>query len=313
LARWQAEWVALELQRLGVATELAPIESLGDRLPVAPLSALGGVGVFTKQLQLALLAGEVDLAVHSLKDLPTQSVPGLALAAIPRRGPAADVVVTPRPDGWAALPAGAIVGTGSLRRRAQLWHVRSDLRMADVRGNVQTRLEKLERGQYDALVLAEAGLRRLGLDHWITEALPANVMLPAVGQGALAIETRADDAEALSLLAPLEHVPSRQAVDAERAVLASLQAGCLAPVAAHAVVSEALELELTAVVLSGDGAQRLAVRQLGDAADAASLGQLAAERLIAEGASELIQAARDWIDPRAIADDTPPAAVPDEA
>lgn len=291
MARWQADWVAARLAERGVDVEMVLLSTRGDREQGGPIGAMGGQGVFTKELQRALVAGEIDLAVHSLKDLPTDRVEGLSLAAVPQRGPAGDVLVSRKAPTWEALPQGAVVGTGSLRRRTQLWHVRPDLQMHDVRGNVDTRLRKLAAGQYDALILAEAGLERLGLAGEVTEVLPKTLMLPAVGQGALGLETRSDDAHARSALASLDHRETRAAVSAERALLATLRGGCLAPVGAWGRVADGL-LHLSAVVLSQDGAQRLTAEVAGELAAAAELGQSAAAELLSRGAAELIAGAR---------------------
>ncbi|HEY5313614.1 MAG TPA: hydroxymethylbilane synthase [Pirellulales bacterium] len=299
LARWQADWVAAGLRARGHTVELVPISTRGDRQQVGPIGQIaGGDGVFTKELQRALLAGEIDLAVHSLKDLPTEPVAGLALAAVPPRAPNGDVLVSPQ-HSVDELPQGAIVGTGSLRRRAQLLHRRADLQMVGVRGNVETRLAKLERGEYAALVLAEAGLLRLGLERHISQRLPKTLMLPAVGQGALGIEARADDEPTRAVLAQLDDPDTRAAVTAERAMLARLSGGCLAPVGAWGRW-EAGRLALAGVVLSVDGAQRLAAELVTDAAHAggsrsstaAELGRQVADALLAQGAAELIDEAR---------------------
>ena len=188
LARWQAEWIARQLGERGVEVELVPISTTGDQQH-GTIESIGGQGIFTKEIQRALLEGRIDLAVHSLKDLPTDVVPGLCVTAVPERAAVGDVLVCRK---WASLdelPQRATLGTGSLRRRAQLLHVRPDLQIRDIRGNVDTRLRKLDQGEYDAIVLAEAGLRRLGLADRITQVLPLTLLLPAVGQGALAVET----------------------------------------------------------------------------------------------------------------------------
>jgi hydroxymethylbilane synthase len=290
LAQWQANWVAARLQELGVEVELVPVATHGDQL-ATPIGAAAGTGIFTKEIQNELSAGRVDLAVHSLKDLPTEEVPGLVLAAVPERAPVADVLVSPFYPSLDRLPHGAVVGTGSLRRRAQLLHVRADLRLADIRGNVDTRLKKLDRGEYDAIVLAEAGLRRLGFDDRISQQLPLSVALPAVGQGALGLETRADDQATRQALAPLDHAPSHQAVLAERAMLAALEGGCLAPIAAHAKV-EAGQLRLIGRALSPDGRRKLETEHRARPDEALALGRRVAEDLLAQGAGELIEAAR---------------------
>ncbi len=290
LARWQAEYVAARLQKQGVDVELTPLETQGD-LRHGAIRDLGGEGVFTKEIQRALLDGRIDLAVHSLKDLPTCETAGLVLAAVPERGPVHDVLVSDKNASLAELPPGALVGTGSLRRRAQLLHARGDLQMKDVRGNVETRLRKLREGDYDALVLAEAGLRRLGLDARITQVLPREIMLPAVGQGALALETRSDDRIAIEAAALLDHAPTHAAVTAERAMLAALHGGCLAPIAALACVDRET-LSLTGRVVGCDGVEWLEAGRSASPAEAAQLGQRVAQDLLDQGAELLIAAAR---------------------
>lgn len=295
LARWQADWVAAEMTRRGVAVELIPITTRGDSL-TGPLGAANATGLFTKELQRALVDGRIDLAVHSLKDLPTDEAPGLCLAAVPLRASVWDVLVSQRGLPLADLPQGATIGTGSPRRRAQLLHHRPDLQLVDVRGNVDTRLRKVHEGQFDALVLAQAGLERLGLAAAITEVLAGGaILLPAVGQGALGLETRCDDAPLRDALAALDHRDSHQAVLAERAMLAALRGGCMAPVAAWARIEQG-RLLLAGRVVGVDGRVRCDV-ELEAAPDAAvdaavDLGRRVAERLLAEGAGELITAAR---------------------
>jgi hydroxymethylbilane synthase len=232
------------------------------------------------------------LAVHSLKDLPTEVPAGMVLAAIPERAPIGDALVSTRFHSLEALPKGARIGTGSARRRAQLLQARPDLTMLDIRGNVDTRLRKLDEGEYDALVLAEAGLMRLGLEARIAERLPLSVMLPAVGQGALGLEARAEDTVTCETLAKLNHAPTAAAVTAERSMLAALHGGCLAPVAAWGRVEGDGQLHLTGLVISIDGSRRLLTEIIGDVHDAASLGQFAATDLLAQGAAQLIRQAR---------------------
>jgi len=290
LARWQAEWVAAELGRRGVQVEMIHVSTQGD-VSSRPLGAIGGQGVFTKELQRALLDGAIDLAVHSLKDLPTERVPGLQLAAVPERESTRDVLVSRLAGSLDALPERARIGTGSVRRRAQLLHARPDLQVSEIRGNVDTRLRKLDEGQYEAIVLAEAGLRRLGLGERITQILPYELMLPAAGQGALGIEARSDDAPSLQTLAQLDHPVTHAAVLAERALLTALHTGCLAPVGVWARVDGG-QLQLDAVVLSHDGRERLSVSVAGPPEQAESLGQQAAADLLAQGAAQLIAASR---------------------
>ncbi len=291
LARWQAEWVAARLREHGVTVELVHITTQGDQQSRGPIATFGGQGVFTKEIQLALLDRTIDLAVHSLKDLPTEPVERLCLAAVPPRGPTQDVLISRGGATFADLPQGAVVGTGSVRRRAQLWHRRPDLKMQDIRGNVDTRLRKLDEGHYDAIVLAQAGLSRLGLHQRITEVLPHSLLLPAVGQGALGLETRTDDAATRQAVAALNDEATLAAVTAERALLAALRGGCLAPVGALAT-PRGERLQIDAVVLSPDGRQRLAVSEEGSVSRANELGQAAADKLLQQGAAALIQSAR---------------------
>jgi hydroxymethylbilane synthase len=292
LARWQANWVAARLAATGIEIELVPITTRGDTSQQDPIGNIGSPGVFTKELQRALLEGRIDLAVHSLKDLPTDVVEGLTLAAVPERESPRDVLVNRAGEHLAQLPEQARIGTGSLRRRAQLLHARPDLQMRDIRGNVDTRLRKLEQGEYDALVLAEAGLRRLDLAQHITEILAPETMLPAVGQGALGIEARANEAATLASLAALDDRPTHQAVLAERSLLEHLRGGCLAPIGAWGRHGDDGQLHLSAVVLSPDGKQRLIASAAAPPDEAVDLGCRVANELIALGAAELIGAAR---------------------
>ncbi len=300
LARWQAEWVANELRRLGCEIELIEIATRGDTQRATSIEEIGTRGVFTKEIQRALLAGDVDLAVHSLKDLPTEPVEGLVLVAVPARESSADVLVVGAGSGEQGAGSKSIlielvravrVGTGSLRRQAQLLHVRPDLLVKDVRGNVDTRLRKLDDGLFDAIVLAEAGLRRLGLADRVTQVLPPNIMLPAVGQGALAIECRTDDDRTRTFLAPLEDPATRAAVTAERSLLEHLRGGCMAPIGALGRM-DAGALHLSAVVLSANGSRRIAESDSAAPSDAEQLGRRLAAKLIAQGAAELIASAR---------------------
>ena len=291
LARAQSEWVARELRHLGHAVELVEITTQGDQQTGA-LNALGGEGLFTKELERALLAQDVDFAVHSLKDLPTESVEGLKLAAVPLRASAADVLVSNVAKSLKQLTDGARVGTGSIRRISQLLNFRPDLQLAGIRGNIDTRLAKLDAGQYDAIVLAEAGLQRLGLERRITESFSTERMLPAVGQGALGLECRVDDQRTTMALAELDNPDSHAEVSAERSLLAHLRAGCSAPVGGLATIQPDGELKLVAVVLSGDGQQRTFSFGVGSPRYACELGQQVAEQLLAEGAAELIATAR---------------------
>jgi hydroxymethylbilane synthase len=290
LAQWQAEWVAAQLRERGVEVELIPITTTGDRQQ-GSLQNIGGQGVFTKEIQRALLDHRIDLAVHSLKDLPTGMTPNLCLAAVPERADVGDVLVSAKYRTLEELPPGASVGTGSLRRQSQLLRVRPDLQMGDVRGNVETRLRKLHDGEFDALILAAAGLKRLGLESHIAQVLPLDMILPAIGQGALGLETRIDDPATRSIVAVLDHLPSHAAVWAERSMLAALQGGCLAPIAGLGRVEHG-QLTLLGRVIRHDGAAMLESRQTTDVSDAVQLGRQVAKSLLDQGAGNWIAAAR---------------------
>lgn len=292
LALWQANHVAQALRETaGCEVELLPLVTQGDRILDAPLARIGGKGLFVKEIEEALLEGRADLAVHSLKDVPTVLPPGLVLGAILEREDPRDALCAPRHQRLDALPQGARVGTSSLRRRAQLLARRPDLEVVEIRGNVGTRLSKLE-GEVDAVILARAGLVRLGLEERITETIPAEVMLPAVGQGALAVEIREDDETTKRLLERLEHPETRDAVRAERALLARLEGGCQIPLAAHAVV-EGARLRLEARVAQPDGSRLLVAEAEGEREQAEAIGVRAAEELLAQGADEILAALMD--------------------
>lgn len=290
LARWQAEWVAQQLQQLGHEVEMVWITTQGD-VTTQPLGTVGGQGLFTKEIQRALLDSQIDLAVHSLKDLPTQPIEGLKLGAVPTREVVGDCLIAPQGTTLESLPPQAKIGTGSLRRAAQLRAWRSDLEILDIRGNVETRIKKHDDGQYDAIVLAEAGLHRLGYLDRVAQKLPLERVLPAVGQGALGLEIRADDTHTFEALQGLNHVDSHAAVIAERSLLNHLRGGCLAPVAAWCRIENG-ELRLQARVLALDGATMVAIDKTGSRDQAAQLGIAGAEDLIGQGAEKLIAAAR---------------------
>lgn len=289
LALWQARHVAGLIHAADPActVELIEIQTVGDTIRDAPLVQLGGEGLFTKAIQDALLADRADVAVHSLKDLPTFAVAGLTLAAVPPRGPTGDVLVSVKHRSLAELPEGAVVASSSLRRRAQLLHRRPDLRLVNIRGNVETRLRKLVDEDLDATVLAEAGLVRLGLAERVTEVLDSTWMLPAVGQGALGLECRTDDAPTRALLARLDDAPTHAAVLAERAMLHALGGGCQVPIGAVAHL-DGSELRLRGAVLSPDGRRRVEATITGPAERAVALGEELAERLRAAGAAALL-------------------------
>lgn len=283
LALWQAYWVAGSLQ--GVEFEVEVIKTTGDKIIDVPLSQVGTKALFTKEIEEALIERRIDAAVHSLKDVPAQIDPRLTIAAIPAREDPRDALVGRK---LVDLAAGATVGTSSLRRAAQLRHARPDLRIETLRGNVDTRLRKLDEGRYNAIVLAAAGLRRLGFESRIVELLDPAVMCPAIGQGALAIETRADDEKTRRAVAALDNAAARAETTAERALLAELGGGCQVPVGAAARV-EGDRLRMIAVVASPDGAELIRVAQEGAAADAAALGCAAARELLSRGADRILQ------------------------
>jgi hydroxymethylbilane synthase len=289
LALWQANHVADLIRRLigPRPIQFVPIQTRGDRDAAASLTQIGGQGVFTKEIQRALLDGRVELAVHSLKDLPTEPTRDLVIAAVPPRGPICDVLVSRDRVLFDDLPQGARVATGSIRRRAQLLHRRHDLECVDIRGNVETRLAKLESEGLDALVLAEAGLMRLDRSDAITEILDPAWMLPAIGQGALGVECRENDAATRDLLVPLDDRPTRAAVTAERALLFHLGGGCQAPIGGTADVV-GTKLSLRAAVLAPDGSQRIAGDIHGPIGDAAALGEKLAGELRSLGADQFL-------------------------
>jgi hydroxymethylbilane synthase len=291
LALWQAHHVTALLRAVAPAriVELVEIQTSGDQVRDVPLSQLGGQGAFTKEIQRALQAGTVDVAVHSLKDLPTFAVEGLVLAAVPARGPTGDAFVSTRHRSFADLPPGAVVATSSLRRRAQVLHRRPDLRTVDIRGNVETRLRKLREQGLDGLILAQAGLERLGLATEIAEILDPSWMLPAVGQGALGLECRTADESTRALLAGIDHTPTRYAVLAERALLRGLGGGCQVPVGAVTALTGD-RLSLRGVVITPDGKRRVERDADGPAAGAEEVGRLLAEELLRHGAKEILSA-----------------------
>lgn len=286
LAMWQATWTAQALTDLGHQVELVALSTDGDVLK-GPLSELGGDGLFTKRLQYALLNDEIDLAVHSLKDLPTDAVDGLRLSAVPVREDVRDALVCHGHATLHELPSGARIGTGSLRRAAQAKYHRPDFQISDLRGNVETRLRKLDEGQYDAIILACAGLRRLELEDRIQLALPLDQMLSAVGQGALGLETRSDDARVHQAAAELNDDETWVAVTAERGFLNETRAGCTAPVAGNATVRDG-QVQLEGAILSEDGQQMIRRRGQGPAANAEEVGRQLAREIMEAGGRALL-------------------------
>ena len=285
LALWQARWVAEQLAARGLECRIEIIKTTGDKITDVPLAKVGTKGLFTKEIEEALLAGTADLAVHSLKDLPTELPEGLVLAAVPRREDPRDAIVGRR---LAELAPGARVGTSSLRRAAQLRALRPDLAIESVRGNLDTRLRKLDEGRYDAILLAAAGLKRLGWEGRIAEILAPEVMCPAVGQGALAIETRPSGAGFAACQA-LDDPATHLAVAAERGVLAALGGGCQVPIGAHAKVA-AGRVIVHAIVASPDGAKLIRASGEGLASEAARIGAALGAELLEKGGRPILEA-----------------------
>lgn len=290
LARWQTQWVINALQKIRPALECEEkvITTQGDKILDKPLPEIGGKGLFTQELESELLSGAVHCAVHSLKDLPVENPAGLTIGCIPERGEVRDVLVSAGGFTLTTLPTNASIGTSSLRRAAQILSLRPDLRVQPLRGNVDTRLQKALDGRYDAILLAGAGLTRLGLEGHVTEWLPLDVMLPAPGQGALAIQCRAEDRETLAMLSKLEDDATRKAVTAERAFLQGLGGGCSVPVAAFAqmIGEKRSEINLTGLVVSPDG--KKVIRVTGQGTEPLKLGQQLAQQALAKGASEIL-------------------------
>jgi hydroxymethylbilane synthase len=289
LALAQSQLVAdlLKARHHGLQVDLVHIVSTGDKAEDIAFGSVGSVGMFVKELENALLSGMVDFAVHSLKDLPVEETPGLVLCAVPERGTPYDVLITREGDILDDLPDGARIGTGSLRRQAQMLAYRDDLKMVDIRGNIDTRINRLDSGRYDGIVLAAAGIERLGLQERVAEIFTPDVMLPAVGQGCLALQARADDAKTAALLAAIDDSGSRHAAVAERALLAGLGGGCHAPIAALAHL-EGRKIRLTGLVGTADGQTILREEEEGSAVSAATVGRKLADRLLKMGADEIL-------------------------
>lgn len=289
LALWQSNHIAslLRKQYPDCQVSLKKIVTKGDRILDVPLAQIGGKGLFTKEIETELLDGTVDLAVHSLKDMPTVLPEGLCLTAITTRANVGDAFVSNKYASFSELPQGAVLGTSSLRRKAQLLAVRPDLKIVDLRGNVDTRLRKLDEGQMDAIILAAAGLERLGHADRIREIIPTTVCLPAVGQGALAIECRSDNKEVRDMLAFLNDLPTKQATDAERAFLGLIEGGCQVPIGVHAEV-ENDNVKIEAVIASLDGSKVLRNNITGPAANAADLGRKLGQKMLAEGGEQIL-------------------------
>lgn len=291
LALWQSNYIAACLRNQYPACEvvLKKIVTKGDRILDVPLAQIGGKGLFTKEIEEELLSGKIDLAVHSLKDMPTVLPEGLCLTVITERANVGDAFVSNKYDSFAELPLGAVIGTSSLRRKAQLLAARPDLTIRDLRGNVDTRLRKLDEGLYDAIILAAAGLERLGHGDRIKGIIPADVCLPAVGQGALAIECRTDNVEVRAMLDFLNDVPTVQATSAERAFLGLVEGGCQVPIGVHADVKNE-KIRIEAIIASLDGKTVLRDSLTGSAADAVALGKKLGEKMLANGGQKILAA-----------------------
>jgi len=289
LALWQARRIAQALREItGVEPEIVIIRTSGDKFQQTRFSQIGTKGVFIKELEDALLDERIDLAVHSMKDVPTEMPDGLTIAAIGKREDVRDALLSASGATLTSLPQGARIGTSSLRRQSQLLHARRDLRVLELRGNVDTRIEKLKRGDYDAIVLAKAGLDRLGLSGNISQVLPHDVSLPAAGQGAIGIEARTGDAATLHVLTALDHGETRSAVTAERAALAGLGGGCQVPIGAWGRIENG-KLLLDVAVLSPDGIHRMWERVSGPPEEAEGVGRRVAQKLRDGGASALLE------------------------
>ncbi|MGE3977359.1 MAG: hydroxymethylbilane synthase [Nitrospira sp.] len=290
LALCQSEWFQSKVQEVApeVRVVLKKIQTSGDKIVDVPLAKIGGKGLFVKEIEDALLAGEIDFAVHSMKDVPAQLPEGLGILCVPQREDARDALISREGYSFQDLPFGTTVGTASLRRQAQLLQVRPDLKIAMLRGNLDTRLRKLKEGQFDAIVLAVAGLHRLGWSQTITEYLSPLLSLPAVGQGALGIEGRTNDAFVRSVLSRLDHPATHTTVTAERALLGRLEGGCQVPIAAHATLSGE-QLVLDGLVATVDGKTVIRDRIEGTHQDAHILGVQLAERLLIRGGDEILR------------------------
>lgn len=291
LAQWQTAFVAHTLEKKfpHISIQIKPILTKGDKILDVPLANIGGKGLFTEELEGEILSGRIDFAVHSLKDVPAILPPGLVLGAVMKRADPGDALISPRYGTLDKLPPGARIGTSSLRRTAQLLHYRPDLTICSLRGNVDTRLRKLDEENYDAIVLAISGLQRLGKEHCITQKLPMSLCLPAVGQGALAMETRVGDTAILPLIAALNDVPTAAAVTAERAFLSHIGGNCQIPVGAYGCISDDAAITLKAVIASPDGKIAYRRSETAPQQDAVALGHSLAEKLLAAGGRNILQ------------------------
>jgi hydroxymethylbilane synthase len=291
LALWQAHDVKQQLERHhpNLTVELVPMSTRGDKILDTPLAKIGGKGLFVKELELAMIEGRADIAVHSMKDVPMEFPSGLGLQTICEREDPRDAFVSNQYGSIEQLPQGAIIGTSSLRRQSQIRHLRPDITIKDLRGNVNTRLAKLDNGEFDGIILASAGLKRLGMEDRIKTGLDPKLLIPAGGQGAVGIECRTDDTALHALLAPLEHAPTRARVMAERAMNRTLQGGCQVPIGCYATL-DGDTLTLNGLVGSVDGTQRLIATRRGPIAQARQIGEALAEELLSQGAGAILKA-----------------------
>jgi hydroxymethylbilane synthase len=289
LALWQAEWVRSQILSLrpDVEVEIVKIKTTGDKILDVPLAQVGGKGLFVKEIETALLEKRVDLAVHSMKDMPAEIPPGLCIGVVPQRENPMDVLISRNGQTFDALPEGARIGSSSLRRGAQVRHQRPDMTIHPLRGNLDTRLKKLHTENLDAIILAAAGVRRLGLEDQITEYIPDTIMLPAIGQGALSIEIREDDNAIQNLIAPMDHRETRLAVEMERAFLARLEGGCQVPIAGQAKVAGD-QVEMTGMVAEIDGSALIRKTISGPVDRRIPMGETLADRLLESGGKEIL-------------------------
>ena len=290
LALWQANWVKSELERLhdNVDIDIRIIATSGDIIQDVPLAKIGGKGLFVKEIEEALLANEIDLAVHSMKDVPMELPTELGISVITKRENPLDALISKNGEKLADLPQGATIGTSSLRRSSQLLKYRGDFKIHPLRGNVDTRLRKVEEGKYDAILLASAGLNRLGWANRITEEISHDILLPAMGQGALGIETRLDDTKIYDFISTLNHEQTHYAVSAERSLVGRLDGGCQVPIGAHARVEKGL-ITLKGLVASLDGEIIYKLENVGPVDDAINIGQELGAQLLKMGANEILE------------------------
>ena len=290
LALWQANWVKSELERLhsNADIDIRIIATSGDKIQDVPLSKIGGKGLFVKEIEEALLANEIDLAVHSMKDVPMELPTELGISVITKRENPLDALISKNGEKLADLPQGATIGTSSLRRSSQLLKYRDDFKIHPLRGNVDTRLRKVEEGKYDAILLASAGLNRLGWANRITEEISHDILLPAMGQGALGIETRLDDTMIYDFISTLNHEQTHYAVSAERSLVGRLDGGCQVPIGAYARVEKGL-ITLKGLVASLDGEVIYKLENVGPVDDAINIGQELGAQLLKMGANEILE------------------------